>query len=198
MSADPIRIGRVTRCSIQGFAGGLRLTQPDMPAFGTLCRAASQQGRSDVIGLVYDISIEDDELARQVAAADSPMAEVRADQQFVRPIPIEIQALSVGYAVDGRYEQRLPPQPPMTLSDIFPLTSDEVVGFTQRLDFLPLILSAPQLLVDHLLAACLRRAAEARPESARTAFLIEAGRACARLLASDLSRLNNLVRDLQP
>ena len=86
----------------------------------------------------------------------------------------------------------------MTLSDIFPLTSDEVVRFTQRLDFLPLILSAPQLPVDHLLAACLRRAAEARPESARTAFLIEAGRACAHLLAGDLSRLNNLVRDLRP
>ncbi|HET7011006.1 MAG TPA: hypothetical protein VFI11_09545 [Anaerolineales bacterium] len=189
-------IGRVTRCSIQGFAGGIRLTQPDMPAFGTLCKASAQQGASEVIGLIYDISIEDDELARQLAASDMPSAEMRADQQFVRPIPIEIKALTVGFCVDGRYEQRLPPQPPMTLAEIYPLDADEVRQFTERMDFLPLVLAAPQLPVDHLLTACLRHAALARPESARETFLVEAGRACARLLAGDLSRLNNLIRGL--
>ena len=185
----PALIGRVTRCSIQGFAGGIRLTQPDMPAFGALCKAAAQQGASDVIGLIYDISIEDDELARQLAAAEMPPAELRADQQFVRPIPIEIRALTVGYAAEGRFEQRLPPQPPMTLAEIYPLEPDEVQKFTDRLDFLPLVLAAPQLPVDHLLAACLRLAAMARPESARRPFLINAGRACARLLAGDLPDL---------
>ena len=192
----PALIGRVTRCSIQGFAGGIRLTQPDMPAFGALCKAAAQQGASDVIGLIYDISIEDDELARQLAAAEMPPAELRADQQFVRPIPIEIRALTIGYAAEGRFEQRLPPQPPMTLAEIYPLAPDEIQKFTDRLDFLPLVLAAPQLPVDHLLAACLRLAALARPESARRPFLINAGRACARLLAGDLARLNQLVQNL--
>ena len=192
----PVLIGRVTRCSIQGFAGGIRLTHPDMPAFGALCKAAAQQGASDVIGLIYDISIEDDELARQLAAAEAPSAELRADQQFVRPIPIEIRALTVGFAAQGRFEQRLPPQPPMTLAEIYPLTPDEVQKFTDRLDFLPLVLAAPQLPVDHLLSACLRLAALARPESARRPFLISAGRACARLLAGDLARLNQLVQNL--
>ncbi|HSB90897.1 MAG TPA: hypothetical protein VLD63_12825 [Anaerolineales bacterium] len=189
-------IGRVTRCSIQGFDGGIRLMHPDRPAFGGLCKAAAQQGASDVIGLIYDINIQDDELARQLAAAESPAAELRADQQFVRPIPIEIRALTVGFSVDGRFEQRLPPQPPITLAEIYPLEPDEVLQFTERLDFLPLVLAAPQLPVDHLLAACLRQAALARPESARRMFLIDAGRACARLLAGDLARLNQLVTDL--
>jgi hypothetical protein len=193
---SPALIGRVTRCSIQGFAGGIRLTQPDRPAFGALCKAEAQQGASDVIGLIYDISIEDDELARQLAASEAPAPELRADQQFVRPIPIEILALTVGFEVDGRFEQRLPPQPPMTLAEIYPLTSDEVRTFTERLDFLSLILAAPQLPVDHLLVACLRQAALARPESARRPFLVEAGRACARLLAGDLTRLHRLVQEL--
>ena len=189
-------IGRVTRCSIQGFDGGIRLMHPDRPAFGGLCKAAAQQGASDVIGLIYDINIQDDELARQLAAAESPAAELRADQQLVRPIPIEIRALTVGFSVDGRFEQRLPPQPPITLAEIYPLEPDEVLRFTDRLDFLPLVLAAPQLPVDHLLAACLRQAAMARPESARRRFLIDAGRACARWLAGDLARLNQLVTDL--
>src|SRR3990172_263934 len=83
-----------------------RRPPPDMPAFGALCKAAAQQGASDVIGLIYDISIEDDELARQLAAAEAPPAELPADQQFVRPIPIEIRALTVGFAAAGRFEQR--------------------------------------------------------------------------------------------
>jgi len=190
-------IGRVTRCNIQGFAGGIRLTEPDMPMFGGLCRAPAQAGRSHVIGLIYEISVEDDDLARQLAASDLPQAEVRLDQQFVRPIPIEIRALSVGYHNGDGYVYDLPPQPPMTLADIHGLTTAEVRRFTESFGFLPLVLAAPQLPTDSLLAASFRHASLARPEAERRAFLVRAGRECARLLAGDLARLNNLVRSLQ-
>jgi len=196
-SAEGRLIGRVTRCNIQGFAGGIRLTEPDMPTFGGLCRAPAQNGRSQVIGLIYEISIEDDDLARQLAASDVPQDEVRLDQQFVRPIPIEIRALSVGYQYGDRYVYDLPPQPPTTLADIHSLTSPEVRRFTESFEFLPLVLAAQQLPTDSLLAAAFRQAAMARPESERRAFLVSAGRECARLLARDLARLNNLVRSLQ-
>lgn len=190
-------IGRVTRCNIKGYAGGIRLTEPDLPTFGGLCRAAAQGGRSQVIGLIYEISIEDDDLARQLAASDVPQTEVRLDQQFVRPIPIEILALSVGYHDGNGYRYDLPPQPPTTLADIYSLTPEEVRAFTASLDFLPLVIAAPQLPTDSLLAAMFRQAALARPEPDQRAFLVEAGRACARLLAGDLARLHNLVRSLQ-
>jgi hypothetical protein len=190
-------IGRVTRCNIQGFAGGIRLTEPDMPTFGSLCRAPAQGGRSHVVGLIYEIGVEDDDLARQLAVSDVPQEEVRLDQQFVRPIPIEILALSVGYHAGDRYVYDLPPQPPNTLADIHGLTPAEIRSFTQSLDFLRLVLAAPQLPTDSLLAAALRQAALARPESERRAFLVGAGRECARLLSGDLGRLNNLVRSLQ-
>lgn len=190
-------IGRVTRCNIQGFAGGIRLTEPDMPAFGALCRAPAQNGRTQVIGLIYEISIEDDDLARQLAASDAPQEEVRLDQQFVRPIPIEILALSVGYHDGERYVYDLPSQPPNTLADIYSLRPDEIRTFTASLDFLPLVLAAPQLPTDSLLAATFRLASQARPENERRPFLVSAGRECARLLSRDLARLNNLVRSLQ-
>jgi hypothetical protein len=191
-------IGRVTRCSTFGFVGAIRLPEPDLPSFGTFCQVAAQQGRSQVIGVIYDISVEDDPFARQLATAEGLTDEQLHDTQANRQVPVEFSALAVGYRSDGEVRQTVPPQPPMTLADISPLSSDEVVKFTERLDFLTLVLAAPQLPVDHLLTACLRQAALARPESARRAFLVEAGRACARLLAGDLARLNNLVRGLQP
>ena len=141
-------IGRVTRCNIQGFAGGIRMTEPDLPTFGGLCRAPAQAERTQVVGLIYEISIEDDDLARQMAVADSPQPEARLDQQFVRPIPIEIRALSVGYFDGERIVYDLPPQPPVTLADIHSLRVDEVRRFTDSFDFLPLVLAAPEVPTD--------------------------------------------------
>ena len=105
-------IGRVTRCSIQGFVGGLRLRQPDLPVFGGWCQAPAQGGETSVIGLIYDISIEDDELARQLAAADAPSPEQQADSQLNRPIPIELRALTVGYRRAGAWVRRFLPSRP--------------------------------------------------------------------------------------
>jgi hypothetical protein len=190
-------IGRVTRCSIRGFVGGIRLRQPDLPVFGGWCEAPAQGGETSVIGLIYDISIEDDELARQLAAADSPLPEQKADSQFNRPIPIEVRALTIGYRRDGVCVHALPPQPPITLSEIYVMDPADVRSFTERLDFLPLALSTEEVPADQVVAAALRQAAAARPAQERRAFLLLAGQECARLLGQDLGRLERILRDLQ-
>ncbi len=84
----------------------------------------------------------------------------------------------------------------MTLVDIQALVNDEILAFTASLDFIPLVLSASGLPVDDLLVAALRQAAQVRPESERRSFLIQAGRMCARLLADDMTRLDNMMRIL--
>jgi hypothetical protein len=198
MSDQPGLIGRVTRCSTRGFVGAIRLPEPEIPVFGGFCQAEAQQGASQVIGLIYDISIQDDEFARQMAASDAAPAEVLADGQANRAVPVEFSALAVGYRVDGTFYQGLPPQPPLTLAPIHRISPSDVRSFTASLDFLPLILGAPHLPADQLLAAALQAAAEARPQAERRAFLVGAGRACARLMAGDLPQLQNLLRTLTP
>ena len=195
MEASPL-IGRVTRCSIRGFVGAIRLPEPDIPTFGSYCKANAQQGQSQVIGLIYDIAIEDDEFTRQIATVENPPAEQVADHQIVRTVPIEVSALTIGYMRDGNYYQTLPPQPPLTLASIHALRSEEILAFTNRLDFLPLILAVATIPVDELLTAAIRGAALARPESERSRFLVEAGRACARLMAQDLVRLENILHNV--
>jgi hypothetical protein len=197
MEADPTFIGRVTRCSTRGFIGAVRAPQPEWPVFGAFCKASAQQNKSQVIGLIYDITIEDDELTRQIAAAERPIKEELVDQQLVRQIPIEYAALAVGYQVRDVYHYALPPQPPLALAPIQSMTREEILGFTQQLDFIPLILSAVNIPSDDLLAASLQWATQVRQETERRSFLMEAGRACARLLANDLIRLENLLRKLR-
>lgn len=189
-------IGRVTRCSIRGFVGAVRLPEPDLPSFGAFCKAEAQQGHSQVIGLIYDISIEDDEFARQMATAESLSPEQFSDHQYNRQVPVEFSALAIGYQRDDQFHYNLPPQPPLTLAPIRALTPTERMAFTQRLDFIPLILSAPNLPVDDLLTAALRQAAQDRSDVERRRFLLQAGRECARRLDRDLSRLHVVVRGL--
>ncbi len=102
-------IGRVTRCSTRGFVGAIRLPEPEIPVFGGFCLAEAQQGGSQVIGLIYDISIQDDEFARQMAATETAPAEVLADGQANRQVPVEFSALAVGYRVGEAFHQHLPP-----------------------------------------------------------------------------------------
>jgi hypothetical protein len=194
---DPIFIGRVTRCSTSGFVGALRAPEPELPIFGGFCKASAQQGKSYVIGVIYNISIEDDELTRQMATLENPIQEELADQQVLRQVPVEYSVLSIGYQTNDRYIYSLPPQPPLALATIQVMTSEEILNFTEQLDFIPLILSADNLPADELLAASLRNAASVRHGPNQTTYLIEAGRYCARLLSNDLNRLDNVLRNLK-
>ena len=198
MTSDDRPIGRVTRCSTRGFVGAVRLPEPEWPVFGTFCKAEAQQGRSQVIGLIYDLSIEDDELARQLAASESLSPEQLADSQVNRQVPVEYRALAVGYQNSDGFVQSLPPQPPLTLAPIHRLPIADVRLFTERLEFLTLILAVPEIPVDDLLAAALQTAAAARPEHDRRTFLVAAAAECARLVGRDLTRLEGLVRSLRP
>ena len=193
---DTQDIGRVTRCSTLGFVGAVRLPEPDVPAFGTFCLAEAQQGQSQVIGLIYDLSIEDDEFARQIAATDDVPQEIIADGRAHRQVPVEFSALAVGYHNEIGYFQSLPPQPPLTLAPIRRMAPEDLRAFSQRLDFLPLVLAASQVPSETLLVAALQTMARSRPESERRGFLVAAGRACARLMHHDLARLEDLLKGL--
>ncbi|MBN1267223.1 MAG: hypothetical protein JXA25_17155 [Anaerolineales bacterium] len=191
--ASSFYLGKVTRCSTRGFVGAVRLPEAELPAFGTFCRVDAQQGQSTVVGVVYNISIDDDEFARQMASADALPVEELLDNQQNRQVPVEFACISVGYQREGKYFYNLPPQPPLTLASIQTLETQAMVEFTGQLDFIPLVLSEASIPADLLLAEILRSAAAARAESRRNTYLIEAGRMCARYLGGDLARLNLII-----
>jgi hypothetical protein len=197
MPEEPIAIGRVTRSSTRGFVGAVRLPEPEIPIFGAFCLAEAQRGRSSVIGLIYDISIEDDAFARQVATAEGLSPEQLADARYNRQVPVEFSALAVGFRLADGFRYSLPPQPPLTMAPIYSLSPSEIRSFSDTVEWIPLVLGAPEIPADDLIAASLRLAAEARSDPDRQVFLVTAGRECARLLSHDLGRLDNLLRTLR-
>jgi hypothetical protein len=169
-----------------------------VPLFGAFVKAPAQRGQTEVIGLIYDITIEDDPFVRQmVATPDLPEAYVE-DQRVNRQVPIEVSVLAVGYRNPAGFQHALPPQPPITLDRISQCSPAEVLEFTSRFDYLRLILDAPDAPADELIAVSLRHAADLRPPEDRTFFLREAGKELARLLNRDLARLENLLRRIRP
>jgi hypothetical protein len=171
--------------------------QPDIPAFGTFVRADARAPDDAIFGLIYDVAVQDDLFVRRFVLAE-PTEEVVQDQRQNRLVPIEVSILAVGYRAAGRIIHRIPPQPPVTMDHLYPCRPDEVVAFTQRFDYFRLVLDAPRIPTDELLAASLWEAAAARPRDEREAFLLEAGRVAARLLTGDLLRLEALLQRLRP
>ncbi len=195
MTDHSIIVGRVLRSSTASFTIGTRTLAADVPRFGGFVKAAAPDG-CDIIGLIYDVLIEDDLFARQLIGAEVG-AEYIADQRQNRHVPIEISVLVVGHARNGRLYPYLPPQPPSSLDQIVTCPAAEVVQFTSDFTYFRTVLNAKDAPTDELLAASLRLAAEARGAQGRE-FLVKAGRELSRLLAFDAVRLEGLLRRIKP
>ncbi|MCS7178626.1 MAG: hypothetical protein RML46_02210 [Anaerolineae bacterium] len=193
MSTSSIPVGRILQASNQGFVVGCKAMQREIPAFGSFVRADIRSSGTAVYGLIYNVALRDDEFVRHIVIAE-PTEEVVRDQQENRQVPIEVSVLTVGCRVGDRILHCIPPQPPVTMDFLYQCPPEEIWAFTSRLDYFRLILNARDVPADELLAASLGFAAAARPSGERDAFLLEAGRELARLLGSDLLRLDGLLR----
>ncbi len=186
-------VGRVLRSSIRGFVVASRIPEPDVPVFGSFVKAEIQAGATDLIGLVYDIQIADDPFVRQLALQEEPDQVAMADQLEIRGVPIEVGVVAVGYRNDNGIFHGLPPQPPIMLNRILICDDEEVRAFTGRLDFLRLLLDSREVPADELIVSCLRLAAQVRSQAERAPFLLNGGRELARLMGTDLVRLEALL-----
>lgn len=191
--------GRVLRSNTRTFIFGTRVPKEDVPIFGAFVKTRIQRKGATIFGLIYDIVVKDDSMTRMLSIAEDGI--VRPEDiawHRSRRVPIEVSVLSVGYrdgdSDDAPIQQVIPPQPPITLDEVVSCTKEEVKAFTQRLDFLRLVLEARDAPCDELLAASLRLAAETHNDS--RAFLRQCGCELARLLAGEGARLDGLLRRL--
>ena len=192
-------VGWVLRSSTVGFAVGCRVLQPSTPHFGDLVKVAlSNDDETEVFGLIYNVQVPDDPSVRQLILTGDLEPEVMRDQRENRLVPIEVSVLVVGYQQGGRIIQGLPPQPPISLDSLIICEADDLRAFTEQLDYVRLTINAAQIPADELLIANLRRAAEVRSPEAQRAFLLGAGRELARLLSTDLVRLDSILRRIRP
>lgn len=191
-------IGRLLRSSTTGFVFGCSVPEPDVPRFGDFVKVPASRGQTEVIGLIYDLVIQDDAFVRPLVATPNLPEEYVMDQRHNRQVPIEVSVLAVGYRDGAGWVQSLPPQPPVTLDRISMCSIDEVMEFTAKFDYIRLIVDSPEAPVDELISVSLSRAAKLHAPSQQARFLREAGRELARLLNRDLPRLEKLLRRIKP
>lgn len=194
-------IGRVLRASTTGFDCGTRSSRLDeRHHFGAFVKVPITDDRSaQAIGLIYAIRIEDDPLARELVMASAIDNSALIDQRENRMVPIEIGVVNVGHIHGSGLYHSLPPRPPLSLSEVHLCSADEVYAFTQRVDFMRLVINAREVPADELLAAAVRYAADAYADDReRYEFLVRAGKTMAVLLAHDLKRLAHFLSLIRP
>lgn len=198
MSDTKLTVGRVLRSSTTGFVIGCQAMQPEMPTFGAFVKVRIQ-GDAEIYGLIYNVSIEDDPLVRQLLSIPDIAEEVIRDQRENRQMPIEVSVLVVGFRDRTGIHQYLPPQPPAALHEIYPCNEEEIIAFTESFEYFRTILgTGGDVPADELLAASLRQASLCRGHGQPDrAFLIQAGRELARLLNDDLVRLEGILRRIR-
>jgi len=160
-----LEVGKLLRAATSGFVAGCAVSQFEVPAFGGLVRAQISE-QYQVYGLITDIRIEDDGLVRQLVTAEAVSAEVLRDNRERRIVPVEISALTVGYAQNEHIFHLLPPRPPLSLDSLYACDEDETWRFVsagERLGYLRHILRAAETPVGELLAAHLQQAGKNQP-----------------------------------
>ncbi len=198
-SDQTITIGNVLRADIRGFVIASRIPAPEVPTFGAFVRAPIQQETAELIGLVYDIRLQDDPFLRNLAAnvvPDAPeYAEIIRDQRENRAVPVEISVVAIGYRYREAesYLYGYPPQPPMVLHQITVCSPEEVRRITASVDFLRTLLDNRDLPADELIPTVLQQTA---PDDGadRQAYLLSAGRYLAQHLGRDPVRLEKILR----
>jgi len=187
-------IGRLLRAGTTGFVVGCRVAQIDAPSFGALVRVALD-GDYQVYGLIHDIHIDDDGLVRQLVTADGVEDAIIADNRINRNVPLEMSVLTVGYRLDRKISQLLPPRPPLSLDVIYLCTPDEVRQFTSsgRFGYFRHVLRAADVPVGELLAAHIQQAGAMHAEAGNNEWKNAATQELITLLRDDYAMLMSVL-----
>ena len=162
------------------------------PPLGHLVRAGSPA----IFGVVCRIATEPLDPSRPVLARGEGMAteeEVYRDNpQIARLLTSRFDALIVGHQTDQGHQQHLPPLPPRVHSFVYACADQEIIHFSDCLDFLHLLVCAGPTVTEEVIGACIDGIVAAHPN--REEFKMQVGKALATELAADLPKLNAILR----
>ncbi|MEL7409814.1 MAG: hypothetical protein AAFN00_23240, partial [Cyanobacteria bacterium J06558_2] len=94
----------------------------------------------------------------------------------------------------GQIFQYLPPRPPQIHQSVYHCDAEEVVHFTEKLDFLRTLLAAKDIPVESLVAASVREVY--RQRQANRDWLVNVGRTLSTLLKDDYDRLRYILSQI--
>jgi len=167
------------------------------PQFGSFLRAESQEDGLNVLSVVYDVVSGPVDSNHRPAALGMSREQLKLEQPHIFALlRTEIHALTIGYCLNNRIYQHLPPRPPEVHDFVYPLTDAEIRSLTENLDFLTLVPAVSAVPSDELLAAVVREADRARNNDYQ--FIVTAGKALTQLFRDDYDRLVSVLKKIKP
>jgi hypothetical protein len=184
------------------------LNFPAMPPFGSWVRAVDEESGNQVYGVVYHATTSPIDSIHRARALGLSLQELREEQpQIFAMLKTEFRAAIVGFGAPktegngassrgDRIYQYIPPRPPQIHQAVYQCEPEQIIHFTEELDFLRILLQLMGVPVDALVAAVIREVYQLRKRDRQ--WLINAGRNLSMLLKDDYDRLRLILRQLQP
>jgi hypothetical protein len=178
-----------------------------MPPFGSWVKARDEESNNQIYAVVYHATTSPIDSVHRARALGLSLQELREQQpQIFAMLRTEFRAAIVGFQPpqDVRSNgnsvpnmtiyQHLPPRPPQIHQAVYYCESEEVVGFSEQLDFLRTLLQVGNAPVDALVAAAVREIYRLR--KADRTWLVGVGRALSILLKEDFDRLRIILNQI--
>lgn len=182
------------------------LSFPVMPAFGSWVRSLDEESGNHVYAVVYHATTSPIDSVHRARALGLSLQDLREQQpQIFAMLKTEFRAAIVGFrpsdnGVNGtprlsnNIYQHLPPRPPQIHQAVYACDPEEVLHFSEKLDFLRTLLQVNGAPVDALTAAAIREIYQLR-QADRT-WLVNAGRTLSVLLKDDYDRLRVILSQI--
>lgn len=178
------------------------LSFPTMPPFGSWVTAKDDSSDNQIFAVVYHATTTPIDSIHRARALGLSLQELREQQpQIFSMLKTEFRAAIVGYvgrSPDGNgttppspIYQHLPPRPPQVHQAVYRCTEQEIITFTEQLDFFKTLLQIPGAPVDALVAATIRTVYQLR--KADHLWLVQVGRTLSLLLKDDYDRLRGIL-----
>ncbi len=173
------------------------LSYATMPPFGSWVKAVDEASGNWVYGVVYHATTSSVDAIHRTQALGLSLDELREQQpQIFAMLKTDFQAAIVGFRREletdrQTYYQYLPPRPPQVHQPVYQCDPEDVIAFTEALDFLRTLLQVAGAPVDSLVAATIREVYQLRKGD--RPWLVKAGRTLSLLLKDDYDRLRIIL-----
>ncbi|HEY9647311.1 MAG TPA: hypothetical protein V6C88_13120, partial [Chroococcidiopsis sp.] len=193
-----------------------------MPPFGSWVKAFDEESGNQIYAVVYHATTAPIDSVHRARALGLSLPELREQQpQIFAMLKTEFRAAIVGFqrsqSADNRSQsktvngtaqaqsdgtarlsetvyQHLPPRPPQVHQAVYTCDRDEVIHFSEALDFLRSLLQVTGAPVDSLTAAAIRDIYQLRKGDRE--WLVKAGRMLSLLLKDDYDRLRIILSQI--
>ena len=177
---------------------------PVMPPFGSWIKSFDEESGNKILAVVTYVTTSPIDSVHRARALGLSLEELREEQpQIFAMLKTEFKAAIVGFETPmdvnnngklGQIFQYLPPRPPQIHQSVYHCDADEVVHFTENLDFLRTLLQAKDIPVESLVAASVREVYRLR--QANRDWLVNVGRTLSTLLKDDYDRLRYILSQI--